>query len=52
MVRYNCELRKLKDHCDMLYSLIKVYDCQPLRYSYKISKKKYKFAIKNAKVFQ
>lgn len=47
---YNRELQILKDQCDMLFNLSKAYNNQCLRDRYKILKKQYKIAIRNAKV--
>lgn len=47
---YNDELRILRDQCDRLYSLGKIFNCQQLRNRYKLLKKEYKSSIKNAKL--
>lgn len=47
---YNQELCKLKEQCDKLYDLGKIFDSQEIRNRYKLLRKKYRLAVKNAKV--
>lgn len=47
---YSTSLSKLKDKCDKLYSLNKIYNLPYLKESYKNLKKLYKYRVKEAKI--